>query len=225
MWVLGDWGQSKPWQRANGVKMVKDDNDVWTGTLTLPKGTKFEIQVAKSTVSTTSGGINKWSATRYKSVLNMPASYDFGEFTTNLIPNGNFDEGQVKWTPAEAITENVNANSAPNLLQLGGTSGITSCSSDVFTIPPGQTLRLSGYVNTINQAAEGVVEMKVVTPQHQTLLEFSVKGITGSSGENVPFSKTFKSWDVPIECRIVLSNVAVGEWKRAFFDTLSLVSV
>ena len=67
----------------------------------------------------------------------MSASYDFGEFTTNLIPNGNFDEGQVKWTPAEAIIENVNANSAPNLLQLGGTSGIPSCSSDVFTIPPG----------------------------------------------------------------------------------------
>lgn len=225
MWVLGDWGQSQPWQRTSGVKMVKDDNDVWTGTLTLPKGTKFEIQVAKSTVSGTSGGVNKWSATRYKSILNMPASYDFGEFTTNLIPNGNFDEGQVKWTPAEAITENANANSAPNLLQLGGTSGITSCSSDVFTIPPGQTLRLSGYVNTINEAAEGVVEMKVVTPQHQTLLEFSVKGLTGSSSEYVQFSKTFKSWDVPIECRIVLSNVAVGNWKRAFFDTLSLVSV
>lgn len=100
----------------------------------------------------------------------MPASYDFGEFTTNLIPNGSFDG-----TPAEAIIENANANSAPNLLQLGGASGITSCSSDVFAIPPGQTLRLSGYVNTINQAAEGVIEMKVVTPQHQTLFEFSVQ--------------------------------------------------
>lgn len=147
--------------------MTKGEDGVYTGVLTLPKGTKFEIQVAKSTVSTTSGGVNKWSATRYKSTLNMPASYDFGEFTTNLIPNGNFDEGQVKWTPAEAIIENANANSAPNLLQLGGTSGITSCSSDVFTIPPGQTLRLSGYVNTINQDAEGVVEIKVVTPSQQ----------------------------------------------------------
>lgn len=96
IWVLGDWGQSKPWQRTNGVKMVKDDNDVWTGKLTLPKGTKFEIQVMKSTVSTTSGGENKWSAARYKSILDMSASYDFGEFTTNLIPNGSFDEGQVK---------------------------------------------------------------------------------------------------------------------------------
>lgn len=225
MWLLGDWGQSQPWLRSNGVKMVKGNNDVWTGTLTLPRGTKFEIQVAKSTVSTTTGGVTQWSATRYKSTLNMPASYDFGEFTTNLIPNGNFDEGQVKWTPARAIIENASANSAPNLLQLGGTSGITSCSSDVFTIPPGQTLRLSGYVNTLNQDAEGVVKVKVVSPQQQTLLEFSVEGITGSSGKYVPFSKTFKSWEVPIECRIVLSNVATGERNRAFFDTLSLVSV
>lgn len=225
MWVLGDWGQSEPWQRTNGVKMVKDENNVWTGKLTLPKGTKFEIQTMKSTVSTTSGGVNKWSATRYRSILNMPASYDFGEFTTNLVPNGNFDEGQVKWTPAEAIMENANAKSAPNLLQLGGTSGIASCSSDAFTIPPGQTLRLSGYVNTLNQEAEGVVEVKIVTPQQQTLFEFNVKGITGSSSEYVPFSKTFKSMDVPIECRIALSNVAVGERKQAFFDSLSLVSV
>lgn len=222
MWVLGDWGQSQPWQRANGVRMVKDNNDVWTGILTLPKGTKFEIQVAKSTVSGTTGGATKWSATRYRSTLNTSSSYDFGEFTDNLIPNGNFDEGQVKWTPAKAITENVNANSAPNLLQLGGTSSITSCSSDVFTIPPGQTLRLSGYVNTINQGAEGVVDVKIVTPQQQTLFEFNVKGVTGSSSEYVPFSKTFKSMDVPIECRI---TVAVGERKQAFFDTLSLVSV
>lgn len=226
MWILGDWGQSQPWQRTNGVKMVKDDNGVWTGNLTLPKGTKFEIQVMKSTVSTTSGGVNKWSAARYKSILNMPASYDFGEFTTNLIPNGNFDEGHVKWTPAEAIVENVNANSAPNLLQLGGTSGITSCSSDVFTIPPGQTLRLSGYVNTIEEPVEGAVEMKIVTPQQQTLAKFSVKGITGSSSKYTQFSKTFKSGSVPIECQITLSNDSGSEWvQRAFFDTLSLVSV
>lgn len=49
---------------------------------TLPKGTKFEM---KSTVSTTSGGIDKWSATRYESVLNMPATHDFGEFTTKIL--------------------------------------------------------------------------------------------------------------------------------------------
>lgn len=96
MWILGDWGQPQPWQRTTGVKMVKDKNDIWTGKLTLPKGTKFEIQVIKSTVSTTSGGVNKWSAAKYKSTLNMTASYDFGEFVTNLVPNGDFEEGAVK---------------------------------------------------------------------------------------------------------------------------------
>lgn len=48
------------------------------------RGTKF----VKSTVSTTSGGDNTWPAVRY---LNTSASHDFGEFTDNLIPNGNFD--------------------------------------------------------------------------------------------------------------------------------------
>ena len=93
MWMLGDWGQQKPWQRASGVKMVKDGNDVWTGTLSLPKGTKFDIKILKSTVSETSGGNNAWSAFRHASTLNTSTSHDFGEFTDNLIPNGNFDEG------------------------------------------------------------------------------------------------------------------------------------
>lgn len=66
--------------------------------------------------------------------------------------------------------------------------------------------------------------MKIVTPQQQTLAKFSVKGITGSSSKYIQFSKTFKSWSVPIECQITLSNDS--EWfQRAFFDTLSLVSV
>lgn len=76
--------------------MVKGDNDVYTGKLSLPKGTEFDIKILKSTVSTTSGGDNTWSAVRYASALNKSVSYDFGEFTDNLIPNGNFDEGRVK---------------------------------------------------------------------------------------------------------------------------------
>lgn len=48
--------------------------------------------------------------------------------TDNLIPNGNFDEGQVKWTPAEAIKEVNNPQSGKNALSLGGNSNITSCS-------------------------------------------------------------------------------------------------
>ena len=224
--MLGDWGQSQPWQRTNGVKMVKDDNDVWTGNLTLPKGTKFEIQVMKSTVSTTSGGVNKWSATRYKSVLNTPASYDFGEFATNLVPNGDFDEGQVKWTPPEAIRlgGGVFTQTSPNALRLGGNSGITSCSSDIFTIPPGQKLRLSGYVINFNSSVESTVAVEIVSPQPQTLVEFGVKAKADNSYHQ--FSKMFDSLDVPIDCRITLSNTAVGWDDRLVgFDSLSLVSV
>lgn len=223
MWVVGDWGQSSPWSRDTGVKMVKGDDDVYTGELSLPKGSKFDIKILKSTVSTTSGGDNTWSAVRYASTLNTSTSHDFGEFTDNLIPNGSFDEGQVKWTPAEAIKASNDANSAPNFLSLGGKSDITSCSSDVFTIPPGQTLRLSGYLMTRHPPVEGDVAMKIVTPQRQTLFEFSVKG--GGDGSYRQFSKTFESMDVPMECRITLSNAAVGEWwQYANFDTLSLVS-
>lgn len=129
MWVVGDWGQASPWSRDTGVQMVKGANDVYTGELSLPKGTKFDIKILKSTVSTTSGGDNTWSAVRYASTLNTSTSHDFGEFTDNLIPNGNFDEGQVKWTPAEAIKEVSSSQSGKNALSLGGNSDITSCSS------------------------------------------------------------------------------------------------
>lgn len=86
MWICGDWGQSSPWSRDTGVKMVKGDDDVYTGELSLPKGTQFDIKILKSTVTATSGGDNTWSAVRYRSTLYLPASHDFGEFTDNLIP-------------------------------------------------------------------------------------------------------------------------------------------
>lgn len=196
-------------------------NDVYTGELSLPKGTKFDIKILKSTVSTTSGGDNTWSAVRYASTLNMSTSHDFGEFTDNLIPNGNFEEGPVKWTPPEAILNNVTNESGKYSIRIGGKAGISSCSSDVFTIPPSQTLRLSGYVATYNARSEGVVTMKIVTPQHQTLFESSVKG----SGKYSQFSKTFESWSVPIDCQITLSTVGVDDTQWVGFDTLSLVSV
>lgn len=227
MWIVGDWGQASPWERSSGVKMVKGENDVYTGELYLTRGSKFSIKILKSTVSTTSGGANTWSAVKYESTLNMSASYDFGEFTDNLIPNGNFDEGKVKWTPADAImSDNVDAIPAESphySIRLGGDTGIPSCSSDVFTLPPGQTLRLSGYLSTFESLVAGVVTMKVVTPQQQTLFEFNIK--TEGDGVYHPFSKTFKSGDMPMDCQITLSNDAVGSaFKRVGFDSLSLVS-
>lgn len=186
----------------------------------LPEGTEFDIKILKSTVSTTSGGDNKWSATRYKSILNKSTSYDFGEFTDNLIPNGNFDEGKKKWTPADAITSNTPYVSYPWLLRVGGYTGFSSCSSDVFTIPPGQTLSLSGYTFISDEIADSVVvTMKVVAPQQQTLFEFKPE----ASSSFHQFSKTFESWDVPMDCQITLSNTDSGRY--AGFDSLSLVSV
>lgn len=58
--------------------MVKGANDVYTGELSLPKDTKFDIKILKSTVSTTSGGNNTWHAVKYSSTLNKSASHDFG---------------------------------------------------------------------------------------------------------------------------------------------------
>ena len=228
MWVVGDWGQSSPWTRDTGVKMVKGENDVWTGKLSLPKGTKFDIKILKSTVSTTSGGNNTWSAVRYASTLNLSASHDFGEFTDNLIPNGNFEEGLVKWTPAECISPNKpDAPDGTHELHLGGDAS-ASCASDVFVLPPNQTLRLTGYIATFLPYINGTVAMKVVTPQQQTLFEFSVKGYDENSNFGVwtQFSKTFRTADVPTECQIVLTNTNKGDdWRSSvMFDSFSLVS-
>lgn len=203
--------------------MVKGANNVYTGELSLPEGTEFDIKILKSTVSTTSGGNNTWSALRYASTLNKSASYDFGEFTDNLIPNGNFDEGKVKWTPADAITNTNPHESGHWSVRVGGYTGISSCSSDVFTIPPGQTLSLSGYALIFDEYADSVaVTMKVVAPQQQTLFEFKPEE---ADSKFHPFSKTFKSGDVPMDCQITLSNTDSGSGHYAGFDSLSLVSV
>ena len=93
MWMVGDWGQASPWSRDTGVKMVKGADDVYVGELSLPRGTKFDIKILKSTVSTTSGGDNTWSAVRYVSTLNKSTSHNFGEFTDNLIPSSNPPKG------------------------------------------------------------------------------------------------------------------------------------
>lgn len=123
MWVVGDWGQDLPWSRSTGVKMVKGTDDVYVGELSLPKGTEFDIKILKSTVSTTSGGDNTWSAVRYASTLNMSASHNFGKFVDNLIPNGNFDEGKVKSTPTATIVSDPHAQSLPNVLKLYSDEG------------------------------------------------------------------------------------------------------
>lgn len=217
MWLVGDWGQASPWSRDTGVKMVKGDDDVYTGELSLPKGTQFDIKILKSTVSTTSGGDNKWSAVRYRSMLNLSASHDFGEFTDNLIPNGNFDEGTVKWTPAAAIKPNSNAISKPNIAVLQQSESVVS---DVFVIPPSQTLRLTGYCAGYSAGKSGTVLIQVVSPRQELL--FESKLVMGPTPAWDSFSKTFTTDGTPLECSVKLTNN--DSPNAILFDSLSLVS-
>lgn len=61
--------------------------------------------------------------------------------------------------------------------------------------------------------------MKTVAPQQQTLFEIKPEAVSKFH----QFSKTFKSWDVPVDCQITLSNTDGSH--AAVFDSLSLVSV
>lgn len=195
-----------------------DDDDVYTGELSIPKGTKFDIKILKSTVSTTSGGDNTWSAVRYASTLNTSTSHDFGEFTDNLIPNGNFDEGQVKWTPASVITKNSSANSLPNVVTL--TRESPSVTSDTFVLPPNNTLRLTGYCKGWQIGSTGTVLMQVVSPQQEVLAEFKV--VINANDAWSSFSKTFATVGIPLECSVRLTNDSLSA--TILFDSLSLVS-
>ena len=217
MWIVGDWGQASPWTRDTGVLMAKGDDDVWTGELSLPKGTKFDIKILKSTVSTTSGGSNTWSAVKYSSTLNNSASHDFGEFTDNLIPNGSFDEEQVKWTPVSAIRANGQAISKPNVavLQLG-----ESITSDTFVIPPSQPLRLTGYCAGWSVGKSGTVLIQIVSPQHEVLSESKL--VIDKNGAWRSFGETFATDGIPLVCSVKLTNN--DSPSGLLFDSLSLVS-
>ena len=217
MWIVGDWGQASPWTRNSGVKMVKGDDDVYTGVLSLPKGTKFDIKILKSTVSETSGGDNAWSAVRYASTLNNSASHDFGEFTDNLIPNGSFDEEQAKWTPGSAIRYNSQAISKPKVavLQLE-----ESMISDTFVIPPSQTLRLTGYCAGWSVGKSGTVLIQVVSPQQEVLSESKL--VIDKNGVWSSFGETFATDGIPLECSVKLTNN--DSTAGLMFDSLSLVS-
>lgn len=217
MWICGDWGQASPWSRTTSVKMVKGEGDIWTGKLSLPKGTKFDIKILKSTVSTTSGGNNTWSAVRYTSTLNISASHDFGEFTDNLIPNGSFDEDSVKWTPDSAIRFNDNAISKAKVAILQVSESVVS---DVFVIPPSQTLRLTGYCSGWSVGKSGTVLMQVVSPRQEVL--FESKLVINQTSTWSSFSKTFTTDGIPLECSVKLTNN--DSTSGLMFDSLSLVS-
>nr|DAQ35091.1 MAG TPA: ENDO-1,4-BETA-XYLANASE Y [Caudoviricetes sp.] len=194
--------------------MVKGANDVYTGELSLPEGTKFDIKILKSTVSTTTGGDNTWSAVRYVSTLNKSASHDFGEFTDNLIPNGNFDKGRVKWTPKTAIEQKDYAHSKPSVLVV-----TTKNVSDVFDVPANQSLQFTGYVYHNHNDGNVTVTVESVEPQQQTLLEFNLVPSETLSWHQ--FSGSFNSGDTPMKCQITITG---NGYSSTGFDTLSLVS-
>lgn len=216
MWILGDWGQSEPWQRTSGVKMTKGEDGVYTGVLTLPKGTLFRLKVMKSTVDGTSGGTNVWSATSYLSVLNSDGAYDFGEFTNNLIPNGNFEKGDVKWTPSGCIIKRDYAINGGYFLGVGDQYP-NSATSDTFVIPPNQDLKLSCYMYSWQLDGAGIVEIKDVDTQ-------SVLFKTALSPKKIyvweAFSETFKTGNSPVAAQVVCTNVGASAHG---LDNMSLV--
>lgn len=216
MWILGDWGQSGPWQRTSGVKMTKGEDGVYTGVLTLPKGTMFRLKVMKSTVDGTSGGVNIWSATSYSSVLNSHGAYDFGEFTNNLIPNGSFEDGDVKWTPTGCIIKRDYAMNGGYFLGVGDQYPV-SATSDTFVIPPNQDLRLSGYMYSWKLDGAGIIEVKDVDTQSVLFkTELSAKAVYNWDA----FSGTFKTGNSPVTAQIVCTSIG----KDAHgFDNMSLV--
>lgn len=217
MWILGNWGQSETWNRSSGVKMTKGENGMYTGVLTLPKGTKFDLKILKSTVDGTSGGDNVWSAVRYKSVLNSSTAYDFGEFVDNLVPNGNFEDGDVKWTPSESIVEREYAHEGGHCLAVGDQFA-DSASSDTFVIPPNQDLRYSTYIRTWTAGRLARVVIKDVGTQ-SVLFESMLK--PQSANQWIAISGTFKSGNSPVMAQVVCTSVD----KVAFvFDSMSIVS-
>lgn len=201
MWILGNWGQSETWNRSSGVKMTKGENGVYTGVLTLPKGTKFDLKILKSTVGGTSGGDNVWSAVRYTSVLNSDSLHDFGEFADNLVPNGDFEEGAVKWTPSSCIIERDYAISSSHCLALA--DGVFKASSDTFVIPPNQTLRYATSFRT--WATNAVASIKIEDVNTRSIL-FDASVAPQAAEKWMPFAKWFKSGDVPVTARIILAS-------------------
>lgn len=214
MWILGDWGQSEPWQRSSGVKMTKGEDGVYTGVLTMPKGTRFDLKILKSTVEGTSGGSNVWSAVRYASVLNSDSSHDFGEFTDNLVPNGDFEGVEAQWTPADSIVARDNAHGGGHVPAVYN----RPVYSDTFVIPPNQNLRCSYYVRSSEVGKHVSLEVKDVDTQ-AVLFE---KHQNTKSGFNwVPVSGEFKTGGSPVRARVVCTSYDVTTFA---FDDIAIVS-
>lgn len=216
MWLIGDWGQSDPWTRASGVQMVKGEDGLYTGVLTLPKGTRFDLKILKNPTA----GQLIWSATRYASVLNSDGAYDFGEFTHNLVPNGNFEEGVAKWTPATCVVHRGDTHEGGRCLSIGDKLP-NSASSDPFVIPPNQDLRLSYYMRSLLTPPQVAnVEIKDINTQ-SVLFKMSPSTQSTTNGWEAA-SGAFKTGNSPVTVQVVCT---VLDKRIPFhFDSMSLVS-
>lgn len=213
MWLIGDWGQENPWTRASGVQMVKGEDGLYTGILTLPKGTRFDLKILRQPTA----GQLIWSATRYASVLNSDGAYDFGEFVDNLIPNGNFEEGAVKWIPAESIVERAYAHEGGHCLAVGDQFSDTAVSG-TFIIPPNQDFRYSTYVRGLVAGRLSSVEIKDVDTQ-SVLFKTSLR--PQPANQWIEVSGKFKSGGSPVTAQVVCTS---RDGAAFVFDSMSLVS-
>lgn len=217
MWIVGGWGQDSPWNRTSGVKMTKGEDGLYTGVLPLPKGTRFNLKILKSTVAGTSGGNNVWSATRYASILNSDYAYDFGEFTNNLVPNGDFEEGAVKWTPATGI-QKWGAHGGDHALIVGGDNYPTVATSDKFIIPPNQLLKCSLYALPWSDKGFVMEVMDVAT--QSALFKETLK--PQLHGEWNSLARTFKTGSSTVSAQLVITSIEknVG----IAFDDIAIIS-
>lgn len=213
MWIIGDWGQEDPWMRTSGIQMVKGEDGLYTGVLTLPKGTRFDLKILKNPT------VDRliWSATRYTSVLNSDGVYDFGEFTDNLVLNGDLEEGAVKWTPATGIQPG-GAHGGDYALIVGGTSYPDVATSDKFIIPPNQNLKCSLYA--FPWSDRGVVlEVRDVDTQSALFKETFKPRL---HAEWNSFAREFKTGSSTVNAQLVITSVEknVG----IAFDDITIVS-
>lgn len=200
--------------------MTKGEDGLYTGVLALPKGTRFELKILKSTVDGTSGGNNVWSAVHYKSVLNSDASYDFGEFTDNLIPNGNFEDADAVWTPAECVVANNTAFGGEKCLRIGD-SLPGSASSGTFVIPPNQDFKFSFYKYT-EWTAPRRARVEVIDINTHSVL-FSDSPLLNQKEQWEAFSASFRSDGSPVTAQVVVTTV--DPRVPIMFDAMSLVSM
>lgn len=196
--------------------MVKGEDGLYTGVLTLPKGTRFDLKILRNPTADQ----RIWSATRYASVLNSDGAYDFGEFVDNLVPNGKFDEGNGGWTPDNCIGEANFAQSGTGLLVVGGSTHDLTASSDAFVIPPNQPLVFSFFLRTPNISNLGKVSLVDVDTQKPI---FSDKYRLAYEHRWLKFAKHFKTAsDRPVMAKIVAEGTSRDD--ELYFDTMSLVS-